>query len=141
MEVPMMNAAFVPAAAASETFALLAILSNPKAAKAKLEELLAASDAAKAKFDAANVRLQHLATAQDEWAKEQARMNEKISAQMAEADRRLAQLEAREAQWHGVEDALARREQHLAQLDLAIIEKQQTLDRVNAQLVSLKEKL
>jgi hypothetical protein len=53
---------------------------------------------------------------------------------MAEADRRLAAVEARETAFRAKEQALTASATRLAQLDLEIAEKQRTRDGITAQL-------
>jgi chromosome segregation ATPase len=136
-----MMSALIPPAAATEALALLAIIADPAAAKTKLDELVAESQAAKGRIDEANLLTRQLAGARASWAKEREQALAEVDTKMAEADRRLAAVEARETAFRAKEQALTASATRLAQLDLEIAEKQRTRDGITAQLDALKARL
>jgi hypothetical protein len=136
-----MMSALIPPAAATEALALLAIISDPSAAKAKLDEILAENRAAKARIDEANQLTRQLADARASWAQEREQALAEIDGKMSEADRRLAAIEARESAQRQQTQRYEAGEQRAAELDLLIASRQKMLDSINATLAALREKL
>ena len=127
--------------AVNEALALLAIIADPAASKAKLDALVAESRAAQAKWDEANGLLQRLAAETSAFEERTAAAAVTAAEQSVGLERQREELERREKLLADFAAKVAAAQARVAALDDEIAARQKTLDHINLQLNALREKL